>query len=420
MEILTLADESRARTTGGFYTPRFEVKIEGAGLPRDVLRDVIQLTYHDSVSELDSFELSVNNWDPSTRRFKYVGSEKPADLAEDPPRSPDAQRFTLFEPCGKEVEVKLGYVGELTTMLTGTVTTMEPTFPGGGAPTLTVRGLNVLHQLRRKPYTWAWEQRKDSDIAENLATLRDEETKNKRFPLPIETDPNAKAKEPTLPYVAQQNQTDVDFLFSRARERGYVLVVLEADAKRRRPRRLYFGPSHGGQGVVLRDVIFQLEWGRALMEFKPTLTTANQVRSVTVQGWNRKAKKKIEVKVDLDDKELNRNRDLYRLLERCDPREDVVVNEPVFTEAQARQRAVALLQERQKTMVQGSATTIGLPDLRAGQLVEILGLGARFSGIYFITDTTHTIGDGGYTTQFNCRREDPGGRADAPASGGGA
>ena len=68
----------------------------------------------------------------------------------------------------------------------------------------------------------------------------------------------------------------------------------------------------------------------------------------------------------------------------------------------------ALLQERQKSMVQASATTIGLPDLRAGQLVEILGLGSRFSGIYFITDTTHTIGDGGYTTQFNCRREDPG------------
>ena len=38
MEVLALVDESR--TTGGFYTPRFEVKIEGAGLPRDVLRDV--------------------------------------------------------------------------------------------------------------------------------------------------------------------------------------------------------------------------------------------------------------------------------------------------------------------------------------------------------------------------------------------
>jgi len=406
MEILALVDESR--NTGGFYAPRFEVKIEGAGLPRDMLRDVIQLTYRDNVTELDSFELTVNNWDPTTRRFKYVGSETAADLEGDPPRSPDAQRFTLFEPCGKEIEVKLGYLGQLTTMLTGTVTTMEPTFPGNGAPTLTVRGLNVLHQLRRKPYTWAWEDKTDSAVAENLATLRDEETHNKRFPLPVETDPNAKAKEPRLRYLAQQNQTDIDFLFSRAHERGYVLVIREADPRRRRPKRLYFGPSQGGQGVVLRDVIYELEWQRALIDFKPTLSTAHQVRSVTVQGWNRQTKKKIEVKVDLDDATLNRNRDLHRLLEKCDPREDVVVNEPVFTEDQARQRARALLQERQKTMVQASATTVGLPDLRAGQLVQILGLGARFSGTYFVTDTTHTMGGNGYTTQFNCRREDAG------------
>ncbi len=39
----------------------------------------------------------------------------------------------------------------------------------------------------------------------------------------------------------------------------------------------------------------------------------------------------------------------------------------------------------------------------------IKGLGARFSGTYFLTETTHTIGAGGYTTRFGARREDPGG-----------
>src|SRR5205807_7888664 len=101
-------------------------------------------------------------------------------------------------------------------------------------------------------------------------------------------------------------------------------------------------------------------WGRALLEFKPTLTTANQVRSVTVRGWDRAAKKPIEEKVDLEDPELNRNRDLYRLLKRCDPHEDIVVNEPVFTKDHAKKRARALLQERQKVMVTAGATTVGL------------------------------------------------------------
>ena len=36
------------------------------------------------------------------------------------------------------------------------------------------------------------------------------------------------------------------------------------------------------------------------------------------------------------------------------------------------------------------------------------GVGARFSGLYFVTDTTHTIGNNGYLTKFNARREDDG------------
>jgi uncharacterized protein len=50
-------------------------------------------------------------------------------------------------------------------------------------------------------------------------------------------------------------------------------------------------------------------------------------------------------------------------------------------------------------------------------LIDIEGVGARLSGTYYVTKTTHTIGDGGYTTQFECRREDT---SSSQASGGGA
>ena len=63
---------------------------------------------------------------------------------------------------------------------------------------------------------------------------------------------------------------------------------------------------------------------------------------------------------------------------------------------------------RSNDLVKASGTCVGLPDLRAGRRVRIAGLGARFSGEYFITDTTHTINDNGYITKFNGRREQPG------------
>lgn len=406
MAIVDLFTESQDQR--GFYAPQFEIRIKGAQIPNDILRDVVEVTYKDNWKEIDSFELTVNNWDPSTNDFKYVGSETEESLAGD---TSESRRYRLFEPCSKEVEVRMGYTSDLRVMLTGNFTTMEPNFPSSGASTLSVRGLNLLHQLRRKQFVTAWENKRDSDIAKNLATLRDRETGKKRFPLPIEIDKNARAKEPEIEYVAQQNQYDIDFLLARARQRGYVIFIQEADPKvRGSKRRLYFGPSQEGQIPGLRDVTFKLEWGKSLIDFKPTLTTANQVRSVTVNGWNRRTGRPIQERASLDDRKLNRNRDLYELLQRCDPREEVVVEEPVFSPRQARDRATAILMDRQKEMVKASATTVGLPDLRAGKIVQIEGLGSRFSGTYFITDTTHTIGSSGYTTKFNARREDQGGQ----------
>jgi phage protein D len=406
MDSTTLSEESVRQQ--GFYVPQFEVKIQGVGLPRNVLRDVTQLTYKDNIKEIDSFEATINNWDPNTLDFKYVGSETPEQLAK------NDNIFRLFDPSNKTVEIWMGYLGDLRLMLKGTFTTMEPTFPASGVPTLTVRGLNVLHQLRRKQYSTTWNDKRDSDIALNITTLIDKDldkTHNKRFPLPIVINETAQAKEDQLPYVAQKNQYDIDFLLTRALRLGYVVVVREGDPTSKIPgernQHLYFGPSDGripGQ----RDVTFRLKWGLSIIDFKPTLTTANQVRSVTVKGWDRNKKKEITAKVSLDDKNLNINRDLQDLLKNSDPREEIVVDKPVFSEKEAKAVALAILKDRQKEMVKASGTCIGLPDLRAGRKIVIEGLGSRFSGTYFVTDTTHTINDSGYITKFNARREQTG------------
>ena len=63
-------------------------------------------------------------------------------------------------------------------------------------------------------------------------------------------------------------------------------------------------------------------------------------------------------------------------------------------------------------IVEAKGKTIGLPDLRTGVKLQILGLGTRFSQpagqapfSYLVTASTHTITDGGYTTDFTARME---------------
>jgi len=82
-----------------------------------------------------------------------------------------------------------------------------------------------------------------------------------------------------------------------------------------------------------------------------------------------------------------------------------VVDEPQWNENQAKERAKALLLDQQKQMVKASGTTIGLPLLKAGTRVSISSVGARLSGIYFITRTQHIFNDSGYITKFDARRE---------------
>jgi uncharacterized protein len=399
MTLTTLHQESLLHPEG-FYVPQFMVRVENSGLEDDVLRDVVQVSYKDSITEIDSFELTVNNWDPDAATFKYVGAETAASL-----RAGDqvSKLQHLFEPSTKKkVEVWMGYLGDLRLMVIGHFTTLEPRFPSGAAPTLTVRGLNVLHDLRRKRYTNTWTGRKDSQIAAELDDLRDEG--KKRFPLPIVTEPGVLRGEPIIDYVAQNNQYDIDFLLSRARLRGYVVFVQEPEREGGQ-QRLYFGPSDGGQTLPLRNVTYELEWGRSLTEFAPTLSTATQVAAVTVTGWNRRTRERIRERVTIAELGLC-NRDLFELLGQEDGREEQVVNEPVFTYTQARQRARAILRERTKEILKANGATVGLPDLRAGQRLRISGLGARFSGAYFVTGTTHSIGEGGYVTRFTARREE--------------
>lgn len=397
--MMTTTMQQEAVRQGGFYVPRFEVKIEGANLPRDVLFDVRSVTYRDDVDGLDSFDLVVNNWDEVARRFKYIGAETKAMLQQG---HPDHARVTLFEPCGKEVEVRMGYGNDFTTMLDGSFTTMQPSYVDGAAE-LTVSGLNVLHQLRRKQYSTTWTDKRDSEIAQDIAQRVD--NGRKRFPLPVKIDDEALGKEKPIPVVTQENAYDIDFLFQRARKRGYVVFVQEEDKATGRPRQLYFGPSKPGMIPGIRDVVFEFAWGRSMLEFKPTIKTANQIAKVTVRGWHRTRKEPISRSVDLDDERITANKDLHRIVNACAAREEMVVDEPVFTNCEARERAIAILLDQTKELVTADVKVVGLPDLRAGQVVVIKELGARLSGKYFVTKSQHTIDGSGYLTTFSCRRE---------------
>ena len=404
-----------------FYVPRFEIAIaaSGTGLATGVVRDVLQVTYNDSTTDIDSFDITINNWDPETRDFKYVGAETSVQG--------DNATQRLFNPGAAVFELKLGYGSELLTMMRGTTTSLEPSFPASGAPTLTVRILNALHQLRSRQHRDRWPntrvsrtQVQMSRIAQDIGNRRNEN--GCHFPLPVRISDRALRREPVLDSVTQDNQFDIDFLLIQARKLGYVVYVDQEPAGGDGVREvLYFGPPDD-QHPGVPDVQYELKWGISLIDFTPKFSAADQVSAVEIRSWNRDTNQPIRPRVTTSDADLKRwaittNTDLLPLLtqrdtfglplDSCRAREEVEVRQPQFTLAQAERAAAGMLTERLQKMVQATGTTIGLPNLRAGQKVRIDGIGRRFSGNYFITGTTHTFNDNGYLTRFTAHREGP-------------
>jgi len=356
-----------------FYVPAFEVKLAGRPAGRDVVRDILSVTYKDSVQEIDSFEIAINNWDAETRNFKYSDRK-------------------LFDP-GEQLELSMGYRGALRTMLRGDITSLRPSFPAAGGSTLAVSGLNVLHRFRTQQESRTYADMTDSEIAEQVA---------QRLKVKIET---VKAPdEPRMKYLIQDNQYDIIFLMERARRSGYDILVEERPAGDSAETVLVYRPS-----TTVHHPAYRLTYGKSLIEFSPELTTANQVSKVTVRGWDNVRKEPINytaTRAELATKGIGARGGQDAIEKSIEQKAEIVATRPVESDAEARKLAIEILEGIAKEMVKANGSVPGLNDLRAGTVLQIDGVGDRFSGRYFVVSTTHSIGDGGYTTQFECRREE--------------
>ncbi|MET1133555.1 MAG: hypothetical protein ABWX60_09055, partial [Aeromicrobium sp.] len=76
------------------------------------------------------------------------------------------------------------------------------------------------------------------------------------------------------------------------------------------------------------------------------------------------------------------------------------VRAPVHTQAEADERAKAILDERAQDFVTGSGECIGLPEIVPDVNIELGGMGRGFSKTYWVAEATHTIDSGGYSTSF--------------------
>jgi phage protein D/phage baseplate assembly protein gpV len=338
------------------------IEVDGRELDASVMPDVERTVVDDHLHLPDTFELTVRD------------------------HARDVLERTNIR-IGSRVKISAPALGSSTAeaLITGEVTSVEGSYTASGSKVI-VRGYDHAHRLARGRRTETYRNVKCSDVARTVAGRAGLETGT--------IDDSGEV----LDYVAQGNQTDLDFLRGLARPIGFEVAVLDGKLDFRRPAQASEGP---GSGDYASTDPAQLVFGQDLLEFRPRVTSAGQVGEVQVRGWSVAEKAALvgtapggTTAVQLPDTPAD-------LASRFGNPTHVVVDRAFATQRAVDDAARAAAESIGSTVAEAIAKARGNPALKAGRAVNVSMVAAPFAGRYTLTHTRHVFDDeAGYVTEL--------------------
>ncbi|MFG6457837.1 phage late control D family protein [Roseateles sp. BYS96W] len=296
-----------------------------------------------------------------------------------------APGYTLFErdrlEFGKALQIKLGE----DLLFSGRVMALQARFPEGGAgeAELLVQVEDRLQDLRMKRRTRSFERASLAAVAQRMASDHG---------LTASVD----AESPTLPLLAQVNQSDLAFLRELARRCEAEVwldgTTLHVAARKRR----------GGAPL-------SLDYGGRLLSFDVRADLALQRTELSVAGWSVADKRPIRETVNagslLGGETSDGEGGAALLQSKIGARPDTVAHLQPGSADEARQLAEAWLRQINRRFVTGHGTAQPDARLRCGATVALTGLGPLFSGAYALAEVCHRFDmAAGLRTEFVAER----------------
>jgi uncharacterized protein involved in type VI secretion and phage assembly len=348
------------------YSTEITIKIDGTEVSKDFEKDLAEVVVDTSLHLPDMFAIELRDHD-----LKWVDESALLDI-------------------GNEVVISFktaeegAWGGLAAQLITGEITAIEPRFSWDGKTSLMIRGYDKSHRLHRGKQTRTFLQKKDSQVVDTIAGE-------------VGLTASADATSVTYDYILQSNQTNMEFLTSRAERIGYQVYCADGT--------LFFkkGDANLGDGPTL-------EYGDDLHSFRPRWTAANQADSVVVRSWDPKNKTAIQSTTSPPGT-LNQGGMTAtggsKASSAFSSATQVVADRPVFTADEASEIATGLSNDISREFVQAEGSCVGNPELKAGWRIMIEGVGTRFSGYYLVTSATHIWNKDGYETEFSMTGRHP-------------
>ena len=277
--------------------------------------------------------------------------------------------FLGYGEADSAESVFVGYISSIETSLEGENTSMVVT-----AMDCKQFMMNSFRSLRKKDIKKYSEA--VTDVLKNYSALY--------------TGTEVEASDQVLSPIEQYNQSDYDFVVSLAKRLNYLFYVV-------------VGKDYFVSYKKFTNSVLTVEPGYNLRRLRREVTLSNQVKSVTVRNHNvEDAAKPFESKavtVTAVGGGKTAGADSSKVINQ--KMEKVVVDNTVRSEAEAKARAQALLNELSMGFLTGSMEIAGLPIVIPGRMVTLAKINEEFNRDYFITKVVHHMDTEGYETTIH-------------------
>ncbi|HEY4178397.1 MAG TPA: contractile injection system protein, VgrG/Pvc8 family [Kofleriaceae bacterium] len=286
-------------------------------------------------------------------------------------------------------------VGDLATPIyRGEVMGVEPSYTGGEKTRIVIRAMNKFHRLLRMIKSVTYQDKTDEEILQQVASAAG---------LKLEWQHEVEIR---YKHVYQHNQTDMEFLRTRAARAGCHVWCVDSTIYCKQP-------DLRASAITTLDVDESRADG-ALRSFRPRLNSTPAVKKVTVRSWDAQAKALIIGEAAVHGSAMG-ERTALSGSGSLGENEMVIADQPVSSKEEANMLAKAKLQDLSLGYITGEADCTGDPSHELGRVVEIRANGAKgsdtFNGKYYTMGLTHRqtaaarARDGGYTTTLRLARD---------------
>ncbi|TAN15036.1 MAG: type VI secretion system tip protein VgrG [Chitinophagaceae bacterium] len=274
---------------------------------------------------------------------------------------------------GNELEILAGYGNDdARTIFKGIIVrqSLRLSTSGGVNLVVTCRHKAVMMTFNRKEKQY--ENKTDSDIISEVIA---------GYGLSCTIDATSSQQEISF----QKSATDWDFILSRAEFYGYITVLDD--------EKIIMGKPKFNEEPLLRVTL-----GESIISFNAELNAEKQAPSIDASAWDPKNQEILQSQSTEPAMNAQGNLDAKSLSGKLNQSKLSLSSVTPMSQEDLKTWADGRLLTMRLNALKGQVTFIGNADIKAGGMIELEGVGKRFSGKAFVSSVTHTIEDGTWNT----------------------